>query len=60
MYESLRSQFFRTTTGTPSGPDALGKSRLIMTFLANLCSFRLVLKEKAGQETPELSRLEFL
>ena len=38
----------------------------VMTFLSNLevigilCSFRLVLLEKTGRETPESSRLDFL
>ena len=49
MKESSGSQFFRTTTGIQSGPDAFGKSRFIMTFLTILgvteimCSFKLVL-----------------
>ena len=66
MYESSGSQFFRTTTGIQSGPDAFDKSRFIMTFLTILgvteilCSFRLVLEGKAGKEIPESSRLKFL
>ena len=66
MYKHLRSQFFRTTTGIQSGPDAFGKSRFSMTFLTILrateilCSFRLVLEGKTGKEIPESSRLEFL
>ena len=66
MYESSGSQFFRTTTGIQSGPDAFDKSRFIMTFLTILgvteilCSFKLVLEGKTGKETPESSRLEFL
>ena len=66
MYESSGSQFFRTTTGIQSGPDAFDKSRFIMTFLTILgvteilCSFRLVLEGKTGKEIPESSRLEFL
>ena len=32
MYESSGSQFFRTTTGIQSGPDAFDESRLVMTF----------------------------
>ena len=66
MYESSGSQFFRTTTGTQSGPDAFDESRFVMTFLTILgvieilCSFRLVLEGKTGKETPESSRLEFL
>ena len=49
MYESSGSQFFRTTAGIQSGPDAFDESRFIMTFLTVLgvmeilCSFRLVL-----------------
>ena len=66
MYESLGSQFFRTTTGIQSGPDAFDESRFIMTFLTILgvieilCSFRLVLEGKTGKEIPKSSRLEFL
>ena len=36
MYESSGSQFFRTTTGIQSGPDALDESRFAMTFLTIL------------------------
>ena len=66
MYESSGSQFFKTTTGIQSGPDAFDESRFVMTFLTILgvmeilCSFRLVLKGKAGKEIPEPSRFEFL
>ena len=66
MYESSDSQFFRTTTGIQSGPDAFDESRFVMTFLnilgvmEILCSFRLVLEGKTGKEIPESSRLEFL
>ena len=66
MYKSSGSQFFRTTTGILSGPDAFDKSRFIMTFLIILgvteilCSFKLVLEGKTGKEIPESSRLEFL
>ena len=66
IYESSDSQFFRTTTGIQSGPDAFDESRFIMTFLTILgvieilCSFRLVLEGKAGKEIPKSSRLEFL
>ena len=66
MYESLGSQFFRTTTGIQSGPEAFDESRFVMTFLTILgvmeivCSFRLVLEWKTGKETPQSSRLEFL
>ena len=66
MYESSGSQFFRSTTGIQSGPDAFDKSRFVMIFLTILgvmeilCRFRLVLEEKTGKEIPESSRLEFL
>ena len=66
MYESSDSQFFRTTTGIQSRPDAFDESRFVMTFLTILgvmeilCSFRLVLEGKTGKEVPESSRLEFL
>ena len=66
MYENSGSQFFRTTTGIQSGPDAFGKSRFIMTYLTILgvteilCSFKLILEGKIGKEIPESSRLEFL
>ena len=66
MYESSGSQFFRSTTGIQSGQDALDESKLVMTFLTILgvteilCSFRLVLEGKTGEEIPESSRLEFL
>ena len=66
MYASLGSQFFRTTTGIQSGPDAFDQSRFVMTFLTILgvmeilCSFRLVLEGKTGKDIQESSRLEFL
>ena len=65
MYESSSSQFFRTTTGIQSGPDAFEKSRFIMTFLTilgvtEICSFKLVLEGKTGKEIPKSSRLVFL
>ena len=66
MYESSVSQFFRTTTGIKSGPDAFDESRFVMTFLTIvgvmeiLCSSRLVLEGKTGKEIPESSRFEFL
>ena len=66
MYESAGSQFFRTTTGVQSVPDAFDESRFVMTFLTILgvmeivCCYRLVLAGKAGNEIPESSRLEFL
>ena len=66
MCESSGSQFFRTTTGIQSGPDAFDESRFVMTFLIILgvikilCSFKLVLQENTGKQIPESSRLEFL
>ena len=36
MYESLGSQFFRTTTEIQSEPSAFDESRLVMTYLSNL------------------------
>ena len=59
MYESSGLQFFRTTTGIQSEPDAFDESRFVMTFLTILgvmdilCSFRLVLEGKTGKEIPE-------
>ena len=58
-------QFFRTTTGIQSGPDAFDESRFVMTFLTILgvmdilCSFRLVLEGLTGKEIPQSSRFEF-
>ena len=66
MFGSSDSQFFRPTTEIQLGPKNFDKSRLIITFLTNLgvtdklCSFRLVLEGKIGQEVPNPSRLEFL
>ena len=66
VYESSGSQFFKTTPGIQSGPDAFDKSRLVMTFLTNMgvreirCSFRLVIEGKIGKDIPASSRLEFL
>ena len=57
MYESSSSQFFRTTTGIQSGPDAFDESRFVMTCLTILGvmeilhRFRLVLEGKIGEET---------
>ena len=65
MCESSGSQFFKSTTGIQSGPDAFDESRFVMTFLTILgvteilCSFRLVLEGETGKEIPESSRLEF-
>ena len=36
IYESSGSQFFRTTTGIQSGPDAFDESRFVMTFLTTM------------------------
>ena len=66
MCESSGSQFFRTTTGIQSGPDAFDELRFVMTFLTIfvireiICNFRLFLEGKTGKEIPESSRLEFL
>ena len=66
MYESSGSQFFRTTTGIQSGPDAFDKSRFITTFLTILgvmeilCSFKLVLEGKTGKEITKSSRFGLL
>ena len=66
MYESSGLQFFRTPTGIQSGPDTFHESSFVMTFLTILgvmeilCSFRLVLEGKVGEEIPESSRSEFL
>ena len=66
MYEHSGSQFFRTTTGIQSGPDASVESRFVMTFLTSLgateklCRFRLVLEWKTGKEIPESSRLKLI
>ena len=66
MYESSGSQFFRTTTGILSGPDAFDKSMFVMILLTILgvtgilCSFRVVLERKTGKEIPESWRSEFL
>ena len=56
---------YRTTTGILSGPDAFDESWFVMTFLIIvavieiICSFRLVLEGKTGEEIPESSSLEF-
>ena len=63
MYQSSGSQFFRTTTGMKSGPDAFDQSRVVMTIVTilgvteMLWSFRLVLERKAGKEIPKSSGL---
>ena len=66
MNESSDSQFFRTTTGIQSRPDAFDESSFVMTFLTILGvmeilrSFILVLEGKTGKEISESSRFEFL
>ena len=66
IYESSGSQFFRTTTGIQSGPDAFDEPRFVMTFLTImgvmeiLCNFRLVIEGKTGKESPKLSIFELL
>ena len=58
IYESKVLQFFRTTTGIQSGPDAFDKLKLVMTFLTNLgitgilCIFWVFLEGEAGKEIP--------
>ena len=53
---SSGSQFFRTTTGMQSGPDAFDESRFVMTFLtilefkATLYNSILVLEGETGKE----------
>ena len=65
MYENSGSQF-RTTTAIKSGPDTFDESKFVMTFLTILgvteilCSFRLVLEGKTGEEILESSKLDFL
>ena len=52
MCESSGSEFYRTTNGIQSIPDATNESMLVMTLLTIfgvteiLCSFRLVLEKK--------------
>ena len=65
IYETSGSQFFKTTTGIQSGPDAFDNSRIIITFLTTsgvreICDFRLFLEGKTVKQIPESSRLEFL
>ena len=60
----VQAQFFRTSTGIQSGPDAFDESRFVMTFLTILgvmeilCSLNL--EGKTDKEMPESSRFEFL
>ena len=65
MYESSGSQFFRTSNGIQSGPDAFHESsstilEVIQLYSWILCSFRLDLEGKIDNEIPVSSRLEFL
>ena len=64
MHESSGSQFFKTTTGTQSGPDAFDES-VFDDLFNHLGSYRkimirLVIEGKTGKEIPKLSTLEFL
>ena len=58
----FRSQFFRTTTKIQSESDAFEELRSDLTFftifgvIEILCSFRLVLEEKAGKDIKDVSR----
>ena len=65
MHESSRSQFFRSSSGIQSGPDAFHESsstilEVIHLYSWILCSFRLDLEGKIDNEIPVSSRLEFL
>ena len=59
MLESSGSQFFRSTTGIQSRPDAFDELRFLMTFLTILgvteilCNFRLELEQKTEKEILE-------
>ena len=65
MYESPGSEFFRTTAGIQTRPDAFDESRFVMTFVTILgvmeilCSFRLVLEGKTGKDNG-VSCLKFI
>ena len=55
MCEYSELQFFRTTTGIQSGPDALDESRFVMTFLTilgvtEIRNFRLAPEGEIGKE----------
>ena len=60
MNESSGSQFFRTTIGIQSGPDAFDESRFVMPFLNILgvmeivCSFRIILEGSSTLEFWEM------
>ena len=60
MYESSDSEFFRTTTGIQSGPDAFDESRFVMTFLTILGVMEILCRRETRHELPESSRLELL
>ena len=54
MYKSSVSQFFKTSTGIQSGPDAFDELRFVLTltiFVVTeiLSSFRLLLEGKTGE-----------
>ena len=62
MYESSGSQFFRTTIGIQSGPDAFDESRFVLTFLTILGvteilrSVRFILEEKTGKKIYQMQK----
>ena len=62
MYESSGSQFFRTTIGIHSGPDAFDESRFVLTFLTILGvteilrSVRFILEEKTGKKIYQMQK----
>ena len=60
MKAQVQFRFFKITTGIQSGPDAFDESRFIITFVTILgkvlCSFKIVLEGKTGNEVPESSR----
>ena len=66
MYKSSASQFLWTNTWIQSGPDAFGRSNLVMAHLTNfgvkgiLCNSRIVLEGKAGKKMSMSSRLGLL
>ena len=65
IYESSNSHFFRTATGTQSGPNAFDKSRFSYDLLnqrgsyRNSMQFQISSRSEKGNEIPESSRLEF-
>ena len=65
MHENSGSQFFRTSTGIQSEPDAFEHPWFVLIFLINLVVLRifyiftLVLEGKAGK-TPVSSRLDLI